>query len=110
MLVEAARAYEGAARSYRDAGRDDDALRAQLRLATLLMIVGANVEALDNIERSLELKALPDAHDAAMIMKGEVLDALGDDRALVAWTQCMQKIVSPILRHICAAHLIGSII
>lgn len=110
MLVEAARAYEGAARSYRESGRDDDALRAQLRLATLLMIVGAHPEALDNIDRALELKAMPDAHDAALIMKGEVLDALGDDRALVAWTQCMQKIVSPILRHICSSHLIGSII
>lgn len=110
MLIEAARAYEKAAEGYRDAGRDDDSLRARLRLATLLMIVGANSEALDNVDRALNLAATPDARDAALVMKGEVLDALGDDRALVAWTQCLQKIASPMLRHICSAHLIGTIL
>src|SRR4051812_11675648 len=110
MLVEAGHAYEAAFRGYRDEGRDDDALRAQLRLATLLMLVGAHSEALNNVELALELKATPDARDAALMMKGEVLDALGDERALVAWTQCMQKIAAPMLRHICAAQLIGTIL
>lgn len=110
MLVEAARAYEGAARGYRDAGRDDDALRAFLRLATLLVIVGAHTEALDNVDRALNLKAMPDVYDQALMMRGEVLDALGDERALVAWTQCLQKIAEPSLRHICQAHLIGTIL
>ena len=106
MLVEAARAYEKAAQGYLDAGRDNDAVRAQLRLATLLTIVGAYSEALANIEKSLELDMQPDA----LVMKGEVLDALGDDRAVVAWTQALQKITTPMLRHLCSAHLIGTIL
>jgi tetratricopeptide (TPR) repeat protein len=106
MLVEAARAYEKAAHGYLDVGRDNDAVRAQLRLATLLTIVGAYSEALANIEKSLELDMQPDA----LVMKGEVLDALGDDRAVVAWTQALQKITTPMLRHVCSAHLIGTIL
>jgi tetratricopeptide (TPR) repeat protein len=106
MLVEAARAYEKAAHGYLEAGRDSDAVRAQLRLATLLTIVGAYSEALANIEKSLELDMQPDA----LVMKGEVLDALGDDRAVVAWTQALQKITTPMLRHVCSAHLIGTIL
>jgi tetratricopeptide (TPR) repeat protein len=106
MLVEAARAYEKAAHGYLEAGRDSDAVRAQLRLATLLTIVGAYSEALANIEKALEVEL----KDDALVMKGEVLDALGDDRAVVAWTQALQKITAPVPRHICSAHLIGSIL
>lgn len=106
MLVEAARAYEKAANGYRECGRDNDAVRAQLRLATLLTIVGAHTEALTNIEKALEVEMQQDA----LVMKGEVLDALDDDRAVVAWTQALQKITTPMLRHICSAHLIGTIL
>jgi tetratricopeptide (TPR) repeat protein len=108
MLVEAARAYEKAAHGYLEAGRDSDAVRAQLRLATLLTIVGAYSEALANIERALELETASDARELALVMKGEVLDALGDDRAVIAWTQALQKITTPMLRHLATAHVLGS--
>ena len=106
MLIEAARAYEKAAHGYRESGRENDAVRAHLRLATLLTIVGAHTEALVNIEKALEV----DLQQEALVMKGEVLDALGDDRAVVAWTQALQKITTPMLRHLCSAHLIGTIL
>ncbi len=110
MLVEAARAYEKAAHGYRESGREADAVRAHLRLATLLTIVGAHTEALANIERALDIETASDARDSALVLKGEVLDALGDDRAVVAWTQCLQKASAPMLRHLASAHVIGSIL
>ena len=110
MLAEAARAYEAASKLYQDEGRDDDALRTLLRLATLMMIVGAYREGRDVIDRGLNLKANLDLRDNAMMMRAEILDALGDDRAVVAWTQCLQKIVDRGLRHLCTSHLIGGLL
>lgn len=110
MLGEAARAYEAAAEIYRNEGRDDDALRSLLRLVPLLMIVGAYEEANNVIDRGMNLKADLNLRDSAMMFKGEILDALGDDRAVVAWTQCLQKIADRMLRYLCTAHLIGGLL
>lgn len=110
MLIEAARAYRASARLYQEYGQDADALRTLLRLATLDMIVGAYDEANGVIDVALNLKGDLDLHDTAMMMKAEILDALGDERAVVAWTQCMQKIADRVLRHLCTAHLIGGLL
>lgn len=110
MLSEAARAYRASAQLYQDDGRDDDALRTLVRLAALDVIVGAYEEANEVIDRSLSLKGDFALRDTAMMMKGEILDALGDDRAVVAWTQCLQKIADRVLRYLCTAHLIGGLL
>jgi hypothetical protein len=110
MLIEAARAYRASAHLYQEYGLDNDALRTLLRLATLDLIVGAYTEANEVIDRCLNLKADFNLRDSAMMLKGEVLDALGDDRAVVAWTQCMQKIADRVLRLLCTSHLIGGLL
>lgn len=110
VLAKAALAYDEAARLYRDGEQKQDAFRMLSKLAVLDQLVGDVDGALDAIDRALDLPASVEDRMKATMLKASVLDARGDARAFIVWTNAFSLTTSATEKAICTSHLIGTLI
>ena len=91
-LIDAGSAPELIARHWLDGDRPDEAVGWLLAAGRRAASLGAFADALRHVERLLE--AAP-AHDEALCLRAEILDALGDTRAPAAYATAADAVGEP---------------
>ncbi|HSD88782.1 MAG TPA: hypothetical protein VLB44_14745 [Kofleriaceae bacterium] len=110
VLADAARAFDRAAELYLDEGRREEAFHMLVKLASIDARAGQWQDARDAIERALDLPSWPEERIAALMLQGSIYDALGEERAIVVWTNAATHTSDDELKLVCTAHLAGSLL